>query len=343
MSTPNMAQTPAQRPPFHTQSPGPRAFSPPFPSPGLLATSPPGFNQPPPAKRQRMSPNPYDSPGISSLQLPNATGPVNNSLMNGSFSPPAPPGTMGPPSRPADKATDIRTIEDSLAGTGVNIDDEERALTTFGSFPQSQGTSFQSSFGTSQGSFDGRPLVNGPQIGRPMQNGISPTPDKEENIKLEVDKANYLAGARRQYELSDPFLYGDAVEKRLNTHAYEHGIKSPKEGLFHARKDPNKPLQKMQVQAPDGTIRVIDQGQTILSTENGITLSNLMDLISLATKARMTGILDLAARLGKERKEFANGRIPDEWKDVAQPLERAASPAAAPGMKRTCLMMAEYS
>ena len=260
-----------------------------------------------------------------------------NSFTNGAHSPPAPAGSMGPPSRPVEKATDIRTIEDSLAGTGVNIDDEERALTSFGTTSFQQPSSFpsQSSFGTNQGSFDGR--ANG-TADRPTQNGISPVPDgvpSQEAIKLENDKANYMAGARRQYELTDPFLLGDAVERRLNARAYENGIKSPKDGLFHARKDPNKPLQKMQVMAPDGTIRVIDQGQTILSTESGLTLSNLMDLISLATKARISGIMELAARLGKERREFANGRIPDDWKDIAQPLEGAASPvAAAPSLKR---------
>lgn len=333
----------------------PRAFSPPFPSPspGLPPGSPAtAYNQPPAAKRPKLSPNPqspaHGSPLLSTVQLPGAASPGGNTV-NGAFSPPAQGGggVMQPPPRPAekDKATDIRSIEDSLAGTGVNIDDEERALTTFGTPGNSQSQSnasflSQHSFGPVGGNSERGPSTAPNGIG-PLTNGINHAQEirtPQEAAQFEIDKANYLAGGRRQYELTDPFLHGDALERKLNVRAYENGIKSPKDGLYHARKDGNRPLQKMQVASPDGTVRVIDKGQTILNSDTGPTLVNLMDLISLACKARVTGILDLAARLGKERRDLANGRIPDEWKDIAQPPDRAVTPAAAPSLKRMLVL-----
>ena len=297
-----------------------------------------------------MSPTPqspqFTSPLLSSIQLPNPPGQPST---NGVFSPLENRGSMPPPSRPPDKekGTDIRTIEDSLAGTGVNIDDEERALTTFGasSFPPTNGvTSFgsQPSFGANGTSFGRAGSINrdvtvtgiDSQSTQDTATTALDVQSAEDAVRLENERANYAAAGRRAYELTDPFLLGDAMERKLNIRAYENGIKSPKDGLYHARKDPNRPLQKMQVVAPDGTVRVIDQGQTILNSDSGTTLVNLMDLISLACKARMTGVLDLAARLAKERRDFANGRVPDEWADIAEPPERASSPSAAQGVKR---------
>ena len=58
-----------------------------------------------------------------------------NMNMNGNMPPPR--GSMGPPSRPVDKATDIRNLQDTLTGTGVNIDEEERNLTAYGQSQES--------------------------------------------------------------------------------------------------------------------------------------------------------------------------------------------------------------
>lgn len=106
-----------------------------------------------PNKRQRLSPDPrspYSSPSMSNIALPNQVfssphygvqpnGPsaYANSSYNNANSPPAPPashpaqgGTMGPPSRPADKdkPTDMNELSDVLAGSGVDLREEEANL-----------------------------------------------------------------------------------------------------------------------------------------------------------------------------------------------------------------------
>src|ERR1700733_8875501 len=141
-----------QRPPFAQRHSGSgNAFSPPFsqpppsnhmnfPSPAQQSPSMP-YSQLPANKRPRLSPSapsPYGSPSFSVMSDMRADGPANAASVNGMMPAPAPPGSMGPPSRPVEKATDIRSLEDTLSGTGVNIDEEERNLTatSFSSFGQ---------------------------------------------------------------------------------------------------------------------------------------------------------------------------------------------------------------
>ena len=244
---------------------------------------------------------------------------------------PAAPGSMGPPSRPADKATDIRTLEDPLAGTGVNLDEEERNLTNAAYFSQQNGptTSFGSqgtSFGPSSGgtSFE-RPGSSGYSNGREEDPG-----DVQRRIQAETD---FRAGRWAQHPLWDAFLQGDPLEKKLNKNSYENGIKSPKDGLFYATKGQTRP-QTTRVIGHDEASQIIDRGQTILSTESGDVLGDMMKLICLATKDRVTGLLDHSARLACERRDHSNGRIPTEWKMLAitSPAPPTISqPAGSPG------------
>ena len=115
---------------------------------------------PPPLKRPRLSPNPqspyssqspYNSPSPANIALPNQVFsspyygvPVNgappstntyyNTINNAppSSGPPPtmpnPAGSMGPPSRPNDKPTDMNELSDVLLGSGVDLREEEAAL-----------------------------------------------------------------------------------------------------------------------------------------------------------------------------------------------------------------------
>ena len=279
---------------------------------------------------------------------------------------PTPPGLMGPPSRPFDKTTDIRTLEDPLAGTGVNIDDEERNLTAapFPSYSQpTPGSSFQShsaSFNTvsTTGSFE-IPSPSGhhdPAYGQGSaphtiafgHSDVEQFTPAEDQRRKEVED-NWRAGRQTQHPLWNAFLQGDPLERRLNERSYEHGIKSPKEGLFYASKSDNRPPPRTKVEGLDGAVQIIDKGQTIISTVSGDVLSDIMKLISLATKERVTGLLDLSGRLAQERRHHSTGRVPKEWDSVAAVAgalvlesDSAGSPAAADSLKRMLARCSNY-
>lgn len=294
------------------------AFSPTYGSPStsfppnmLPQAQHPQYKRPP-----QFSPNthsPVNSPHFTSMSIPHAGNPVNGAGVNGFHSAPPAPGSMGPPSRPADKATDIRTLEDPLAGTGVNLDEEERALTNNAYFSQQQGPN--SSFGSQGNSFG--PSSNGSSFERPgssgLLNGHEESP--EDVQRRRQAEANFRAGRWAQHPLWDAFLQGDPLEKKLNKCSYENGIKSPKDGLFYATKAQARP-QTTRVTGHDGASQIIDRGQTILSTESGDVLGDIMKLVSLATRERITGLLDHSARLACERRDHSAGRIPTEWKTV---------------------------
>lgn len=320
--------TAQSRPPLSRPS-SVTALSPPYgsPSPSFQPSMPLQLQQPQYKRPPQFSPNaqsPVNSPHFTSMSIPRTNSPINGAGVNG-FHPapaaPAAPGSMGPPSRPADKATDIRTLEDPLAGTGVNLDEEERNLTNAAYFSQQNGpsTSFASqatTFGPSSGntSFE-RPGSSGyPNDGEE---------DSEDLQRRRQAEADFRAGRWAQNPLWDAFLSGDPLEKKLNKSSYENGIKSPKDGLFYATKGQTR-LQTTRVTGHDGASQIIDRGQTILSTESGDVLGDIMKLICLAAKDRVTGLLDHSARLAYERRDHSNGRIPTEWKTLA--ITSAAPP-----------------
>jgi hypothetical protein len=316
------------------------------------------YSQLPANKRPRLSPSapsPYGSPSFSVMSDMRADGPGNTVSINGMMPAPAPPGSMGPPSRPVEKATDIRSLEDTLAGTGVNIDEEERNLTatSFPSFGQrTPGSSFQThntSFGTNSASVSFENIQTPAGESGGYGYGASSYPNQqsaeqltpEEIQRRKENQANWDTGRHSQHALWKMFLAGDPLERRLNDRTYEHGIKSPKEGLYYATKGIDRPPQRTLVNGLDGASQIIDQGETILHSREGGTLGDVLKLISLAAKERMTGLIDLSARLAQERRDHSKGRVPTEWKSVA--AVPAASPAgeevanglaAAPSMKR---------
>jgi hypothetical protein len=361
-----------QRPPFAQRHSGSgNAFPPPFsqpspsnhmnfPSPAQQSPSMP-YSQLPASKRPRLSPSapsPYGPPSFSVMSDMRADGLGNTVSSNGMIPAPAPPGSMGPPSRPVEKATDIRSLEDTLAGTGVNIDEEERNLTatSFPSFGQrTPGSSFQThntSFGTNSasGSFENTQAPTGEGGGYGYGTSSYPNQPSAEQLTPEEiqrrkeNEANWDTARHSQHALWKMFLAGDPLERRLNERTYEQGIKSPKEGLYYATKGIDRPPQRTLVNGLDGASQIIDQGETILHSREGGTLGDVLKLISLAAKERMTGLIDLSARLAQERRDHSKGRVPTEWKSVA--AVPAASPAseevanglaAVPSMKRTSL------
>lgn len=161
------AQQASQQPPHYPPPYAPHQYAPSSYAPRDYNTSqtvgpPYGHTVAPPLKRPRLSPNPqspyssqspYNSPSLPNIGLPNQvfSSPYYGSQVNGAppsnngnnyyntmaNAPPnsAPPptmsnqaGSMGPPSRPNDKPTDMNELSDVLLNSGVDLREEEAAL-----------------------------------------------------------------------------------------------------------------------------------------------------------------------------------------------------------------------
>src|SRR5438046_597390 len=107
------------------------SMSPPHSSPSPSANPPGGF---PPAKRQRLSPNPSSPYGLSpnspNFFPSNISLPGSGATVNGATAMPQPQvaGAMGPPSKSVEKATDTAELADVLASSGIDLKDEESFL-----------------------------------------------------------------------------------------------------------------------------------------------------------------------------------------------------------------------
>ncbi|KAJ5552009.1 hypothetical protein N7535_000045 [Penicillium sp. DV-2018c] len=357
------ARHPQQQPPPPPQFSQP--FSPPVssPSPNSIASPVNGGAAPPPTKRPRLSPlppsqnqSPYGSPSFNAMQLPQTPSQMNGTPMNmmnmnvPSTPGTAPPGTMGPPSRPAEKATDkanekntdAAELTDVLASSGIDVREEEAFLTqsfsgqTAQAQPPQRGPHTQypppinTSF-TSQGSTPGTPSASAsfgdlpqtkPTIAQQSFSAQSPVPFKDPN---EPTREDTIAARRAQYHIQEPFLITKLLEQKLQKRGFDLGVRIPSEGLFHPV--PGRP-QPIEVTGPDGS-SVVRTGQTILNQE-GAPLVDILNLLSIATEERIRGIIDYASTLARSRRAHSHGEIPTEWKDVAKPLEQAIGTTETP-------------
>ncbi|KAJ5642455.1 hypothetical protein N7490_006455 [Penicillium lividum] len=353
-----MAQT---RHPQQQQQPPPQftsqPFSPPVSSPSPHSASPVNGGAAPPSKRPRLSPlppsqsSPYASPSFGAMQLPQTQlQPQHPPPMNGTPNnmPPAPPGTMGPPSRPVDKTTDAAELTDVLASSGIDVREEEAFLTRSFSGPNVQAqqaprgqtphhthptnTSFASQ-GSATGtlsassSFGDLPHIKpvAPQHSYTDPASQPPVPFKDPN---EPTREDTEAARRSQYHLQEPFLLARLLEQKIQKRGFDLGVRIPSEGLFHPV--PGRP-QPIEVTGPDGS-SVIRTGQTILNQE-GAPLVDILNLMSLSCEERLRGIIDYSASLSRSRQAHSHGAVPDEWQDVAQPLNPVAGNTATPSKR----------
>ncbi|KAK2783427.1 hypothetical protein FQN53_009190 [Emmonsiellopsis sp. PD_33] len=346
-----MAQTQQQ---FASQ-----AFSPPVSSPSPGAPSPVG-GVPPPPKRQRLSPlpqnqSPYASPSFGTLQLPPVGTPVNGLSANGastpttmSAPPPPPPGSMGPPSRPVEKATDTAELTDVLASSGIDVREEEEYLThAYGAPPAPQqppriqtnlSTSFTSlpSAGTtiSAGNSFAEPSQQKPAPSQgpyytPTSSGAEPTvlqppAPAAEDEKLRQDST---ASRREQYHLQAPFLFTALVEDRIQRRAHDLGVRMPAQGVY--RPFPGRAAGPVEVTGPDGS-SVVRTGKTLLTQD--APLGDILSLISLSCEERLRSVIDHSLALANNRRANSHGVVPIEWSDMAlaltPPGEKPDTPTA---------------
>ncbi|KIX94833.1 uncharacterized protein Z520_09523 [Fonsecaea multimorphosa CBS 102226] len=317
-----------------------------YSSPSPQAFSPQQYFQPPAAKRPRLSPDVQSpSPAQSFPPTPTAqpTTPSGNAPVNGSAVPSTGQGLMPPPQRPPDKAED-RNYEDILVGTGINIEEEARMLVQNDYFGSSR-TATTSSFEYQNNSFP-RPGSSGgasaPQQEQGEELPQEHQPSEEEMKERNEARADWEASRYSQYPLWDMFLLGGALNEKIRNISITEHLVDPQSGVL-VNTQKHMPPPTVRVNGLEGASRIIDKGQAILDTgQKGERLSDIMKVISLATRARMTGLLSASSRLAKERRQHSTGKVPEEWQDIAvqaKPAtdvpDGAASPAASSSLKRT--------
>ena len=271
-----------------------------------------------------------------------------------------PTGTMGPPSRPAaDKPTDINELGDVLAGSGVDLREEEAALLAYGRpGQQRQDTGYGGNSFNSFGSNYPTPTTNVYSSNVPgdrtsfygagtFNQPTEPYRSAEEIAAADRKKALRLKAETKSYHLNDPFLFGGALSNRLLRQAQHMQVQVPKSGLLANVSKQNVPLQLL-VHGPDKNehLKVV-KGEQLLTTENPYV--ELLSLLSLAAEERMRGLVEDAAILAKGRKIGSQGIVPMELTDLATgegasktenglptPSNSAVSPKSNP-LKRTTL------
>ncbi|KIW70101.1 hypothetical protein PV04_02407 [Phialophora macrospora] len=339
-SAPNGRPSPLgpQSPPLamNYASPSPQAFS-------------PQYFQPPAAKRPRLSPDIQSPSAVQSFPgtptgLPGT--PVGNTPVNGAPAPAARTASMmPPPQRPPDK--EDRSHEDILAGTGINIEEESRLLVQNDYFGSSTSQTAKGAFQYSNNSFPQAGSSGGvgpPQFGQTdgLNRSQEPPPSEEEMKQRLEERADWEASRHSQHPLWDMFLLGGALNERIRNISITENLVDPQSGVL-VNTQKHMPPPTVRVNGLEGASRVIDKGQAILDTQGkGERLSDIMKVINLATQSRITGLLSASSRLAKERRQHSNGKIPDEWQDVAAPpkpgtdvLDTAPSPAGSSSLKRT--------
>lgn len=345
---------PPPQPPQRPYSPYPPTASSP------VQMSPGGMAMPPANKRQRLSPNPgspytpyHNSPYSS---MPNTPAQSHTPLPFNQPQPPeqnfdasrgAPPGSMGPPQRPADKqekpekekATDINDLSDVIGASGIDLREEENYLAqTYQN--QHQNNSFNTSFSQSpatlspntsfnalsQGSFGSHPAFQG--AGPVSQPPVSQKSVEEELFEKHKAAARSLA-EKSQQELNYPFCRGNTIRHKIGRHTYDQGVKFNVDGLYdRINKDQPQAVSGTQAAGPDGTGIVKAQAAALLDANAPLT--EILTLLSLATKERLRGILEDAYALSRSRQLSSHGVVPPEFADIATGNGAAKSVTAVP-------------
>ena len=248
---------------------------------------------------------------------------------------PATPGVMGPPSKPAERPTKEYEYDatDSLAGTGINIRDEEQALADYyaGSFGSESRYGFPANPPGSKASFYGAGLAN-----QPAQPTAAKTPEQlaaEAADRAWSESAHNLATVRSN-ELKNPFLLIANLHRRAGEICKFHDI-----NLNLDLKNPAQSIGKMKPAEtwPEPTLTVGTKpgpdGALVHTTGSWIPhdafLVDQLALLSLATKHRIREKLEDGFHVATARQKTAHGSVPADWADVAAPIASAVGVLAA--------------
>lgn len=298
--------------PVNPQSPQMMNYS----SPSPQQQSSPQFGQPA-AKRPRLSPDapsPFSGSPYPQTPFGQVHSPVGGTSMNGTMQQPARPGSMAPPQRPPERdQADLQNGSRDWQGLGAREDGRNISgvpTPSNGLYP------IQTTNINPNNSAMPRPTTTAPEKKEDDKRPPVREATAEEHQRRVEERADWEAARHSQNPLWDMFLYGGSLNERIRQISLREHLTDPQHGvLINTQKTGPPPIAR--VNGQEGASRVIDKGQAILDANKGDRLGEVMKLISLATKARLTGLVSSSSRLAMERREHSKGRVPIEWEDVA--------------------------
>ncbi|KAL8939115.1 MAG: hypothetical protein Q9211_002890 [Gyalolechia sp. 1 TL-2023] len=345
----------------------PRTFSPlqstPSPQNGLYA-------QPPPNKRQRLSPNPqtpYHSPSMANIALPNQvfSSPYTGSRPYGqpahptynTFNPqplpqqhqpppqaeqPQQAGNMGPPSKPAEsnRPTDMNELSDVLMGSGVDLKEEEAAL--LNRYSQ-DASNLGDSLGYTQPGLSNNPAHSNLNFysqnvpgGRDSFYGAGTfnQPAVPYQSAEEMAEVARKRGVRRKAEMEQYHLNNPFLFTGKLRQKMSVKARNERVQIPQGGLYHAQGQQEVQqfVMGPDKHERLVTlKGEDLLNHD--APLVDILTLISLATEERLHSLIEDAGALAVERRRGSSGVAPPEFSDVAavNGAVEAAAGLPAPG------------
>ena len=252
-------------------------------------------------------------------------------------------GAMGPPSRPADKPTDVGGLSDVLIGSGIDLKEEEAALlgqfnppnqrqpagpssSNFGAAFNAGTTTAYNNFGLASQNLIGERLN---PYGAVIPNQQAALPQFAEDLAEAEHRRNIRTQAEKlKHHANDPFVPTSWLQKRLWQAVKKEGITRSNPALASYA---NHTSGMNDVPAPGLDLK------GLLSTSRGqdslfhdVPLMEFFTLISLAAKERLRGLVEEAATLAKGRRIGSHGVVPSELKELASGLGGLGSVTALP-------------
>ena len=309
-----------------------------------------------PPKGQRLSPNnasPYSSPQLTNGTIPNgnffaasgdatypsayapaflngnhfAASPPAQFLPNlNNMAPPSSPGIMGPPSKPIDdKPVDVNDLGDVLAGSGVDIREEEANLV---GMTRRQGQQTAPHANTQTNGDTSASYFDHPSRGYSVysQNHVGPRSSfygagtfnqpalTEEQTQQLVEQEQKALVKRRatmaSHHVIVPFLTAGRLAGQISHITDTRGLALPENQAAIDR--PNNPRIAV-LGAPQTEAFMVVNGGTQVT---GVS-TDIVSLTSLACKDHLRNLLEHAVWLSRARKETSSGTVPHELKDLA--------------------------
>lgn len=255
-------------------------------------------------------------------------------------------GTMGPPSKPGDKAKeDGIDPMDVLGGTGVDLREEEQ-------YSFNMMTSFNSQLSGSQSGTisSGHSFTQFPPGDKASFFGAGPANAAAERVNFNSQEEFHKHAANKAWEaaalnlaqarsreLANPFLQVGLMHAKMQKIARENGLalNTEKNGMMGHMKLPEM------FESKDVKIKVQGNQEGLLMVTSGAFVpgdSMLVDqlaFLSIATKHRLRGLVEDATKLAKGRQTGSHGIIPEEWADVGAPITETDSSIVTEGALRS--------
>ena len=280
----------------------------------------------------------YGSPAGSPYPHNNAYSNMNNAY-NTMNAPPQsgpqpagqsrPTGTMGPPSRPDDKPTDINELEDVLMGSGVDLKEEEAAL--LNSYRQagqqrqetghiSNAAGFGQSYSVPRENFYSQNVPGGRNTfygAGSFNQRPSPYQSTEAMLASDRKQAERRKAAIQSYHLNDSFLFTGSLYRRIVKQAQGMQAKlPPHDSVLQRQSRPDMPPTELTVSGPDkNEVLKVVKGQELLCMNSPYV--ELLSLLSLAAEERIRGLVEDAATLAKGRRIGSHGVVPADLASLA--------------------------